>query len=103
MRFKEKDTLTYEEFKNPTNEYRGVPFWSWNCRLSDEKIQKQLAVFEEMGFGGAIAHSRNGLEDEYLGKRFITAEGTWVFAFSLILFSKVPCTLSICSILDRLL
>ena len=71
MRFKEKDTLTYEEFKNPTNEYRGVPFWSWNCRLSDEKIQKQLAVFEEMGFGGAIAHSRNGLEDEYLGKRFM--------------------------------
>ncbi len=71
MRFKKKDTLTYEEFKNPSKEYRGIPFWSWNCRIDDGKIKKQLAVFEEMGFGGAIAHSRNGLEDEYLGKRFM--------------------------------
>ena len=71
MRFKRKDSLTYEEFKSPSKKYRGIPFWSWNCRIDDSKIKKQLAVFEEMGFGGAIAHSRNGLEDEYLGKRFM--------------------------------
>lgn len=71
MRFKSKDTLNYEEFKTPSNEYRGVPFWSWNCRVDDGKIKRQLAAFEEMGFGGAIAHPRNGLEDEYLGERFM--------------------------------
>ena len=21
-------------FENPTSEYRGAPFWSWNCKLS---------------------------------------------------------------------
>ena len=71
MRFKKKDAFTYEEFRSPSHEYRGVPFWSWNCRIDDGKIKKQLAVFEEMGFGGAVAHPRNGLMDEYLGKRFM--------------------------------
>lgn len=71
MRFKTNDKFSYDEFQNPTKEYRGVPFWSWNCVLSDEKIKEQLAVFEEMGFGGAIAHSRNGLMDEYLGEKFM--------------------------------
>ena len=45
MRFKRKDSLTYEEFKTPSKEYRGIPFWSWNCRIDDSKIKKQLAVF----------------------------------------------------------
>ena len=72
MRFKKKDTLTYEEFKNPSNEYRGIPFWSWNCHVDGDKIKKQLEVFKEMGFGGACAHSRNGLQDEYLGDHFMS-------------------------------
>ena len=71
MRFKTKDKFSYGEFKEPPKEYRGVPFWSWNCSLSEKKIVDQLRVFEEMGFGGAVAHSRNGLEDEYLGEKFM--------------------------------
>ena len=71
MRFKRKDNFSLQEFKAPPKEYRGVPFWSWNCSLDDSKIKDQLAVFEEMGFGGAIAHSRNGLEDEYIGDKFM--------------------------------
>ena len=71
MRFKRKDALTYNEFKDPSKEYRGVPFWSWNCHIEDDKIKDQLKVFEDMGFGGAVAHSRNGLEDEYIGEKFM--------------------------------
>ena len=71
MRFKSKDKFSYEDFKNPPKEYRGVPFWSWNCTLTEDKIKDQLADFEAMGFGGAIAHSRNGLMDEYLGEKFM--------------------------------
>ena len=71
MRFKTKDKFSYEDFKNPPKEYRGVPFWSWNCSLSEKKVTDQLRIFEEMGFGGAVAHSRNGLMDEYMGEKFM--------------------------------
>ena len=71
MRFKKKDTLTYEEFKSPSAQYRGVPFWSWNCRIDGGKIKRQLKTFGEMGFGGAVAHPRNGLMDKYLGESFM--------------------------------
>ncbi len=28
--------ISLEEFKNPPREYRGMPFWSWNCKLEME-------------------------------------------------------------------
>ena len=38
---KEK-TLNKELFKNPTAEYRGAPFWGWNCELKKETLEKQI-------------------------------------------------------------
>ena len=46
--------LTKELFQNPTSEYRGTPFWAWNCKITKELIDSQLDCFEKMGFGGAI-------------------------------------------------
>ena len=58
-------------FKNPTNEYRGIPFWSWNCKVTKEFIDTQLDCFKEMGFGGVDIHPRTGLDNEYLGEEFM--------------------------------
>ena len=56
-----------EIFKNPGNEYRAKPFWSWNGKLEKDEIKRQVKILKEMGFGGYFMHSRVGLITEYLG------------------------------------
>ncbi len=63
--------LSLELFKNPTSEYRGTPFWAWNCKLTEEELLWQMDVMKEMGFGGAHMHARSGLATEYLGEEFM--------------------------------
>lgn len=63
--------LKRELFENPTSEYRGTPFWSWNCRITKELIHDQVEVFRKMGFGGAHLHPRTGLETDYLSEEFM--------------------------------
>ncbi len=60
----------YREFINPGNEYRGKPFWSWNGRLEEEELIRQIHVMEQMGLGGFFMHSRTGLVTEYLGEEW---------------------------------
>lgn len=55
-------------FQNPSREYRGKPFWSWNGRLGEKELKRQIDIMKEMGFGGFFMHSRTGLETEYLGE-----------------------------------
>src|SRR6187455_1211353 len=57
----------HELFLEPTMEYRGKPFWSWNGKLDREELIRQIQVMKEMGFGGFFMHSRTGLVTEYLG------------------------------------
>ena len=33
-------------FRNPTEEYRGAPFWSWNTKLKKSRLKEQIAVYE---------------------------------------------------------
>ena len=63
--------LDNELFKNPTCEYRGVPFWSWNKKLELDQLAEQIEIFKKMGFGGFNMQVRQGLEDEYLGKTYM--------------------------------
>ena len=67
---KEK-SLSKELFKNPTNEYRGEPFWALNNNLDKEKMKKQLDYFEEMGIGGAHMHCRTGLDIDYMSEEYL--------------------------------
>lgn len=32
------EKLSDELFKNPTSEYRGTPFWAWNCKMDAEML-----------------------------------------------------------------
>ena len=58
-------------FANPTVNYRGIPFWSWNCVVTEELIDKQLDIFKEMGFGGVDIHPRSGLDTPYLSEEYM--------------------------------
>lgn len=63
--------ISEELFADPGPEYRGTPFWSWNCRVTKKLIRDQIEVFQKMGFGGAHIHPRTGMETEYMSRRFL--------------------------------
>ena len=63
--------LSDELFRNPTSEYRGTPFWAWNCKLEKGLLERQIGYFKEMGFGGFHMHSRTGMGTPYLSDEFM--------------------------------
>ncbi len=67
-KFKE---LTDQLFANPTCEYRGAPFWAWNCKLDSKLLGEQIDCFKKMGFGGFHMHSRTGMATPYLSEEFM--------------------------------
>ena len=58
-------------FQNPTSEYRGTPFWAWNCKLDRDQVLRQIDYFREMGFGGFHMHARTGMASPYLSEEFM--------------------------------
>ena len=57
-RKKEEPKLSEELFQNPTSEYRGTPFWAWNCKVTEEQIDFQTEALKEM----ASYVKKNGLK-----------------------------------------
>ena len=68
---KKNEKFSDELFKNPTAEYRGTPFWAWNCKLDADLLKKEIEYLKEMGFGGFHMHPRVGLATEYLSDEFM--------------------------------
>lgn len=69
---KNKESVLPDElFRNPTCEYRGTPFWAWNCKLEKGMLERQIQYFKEMGFGGFHMHSRTGMGTPYLSDEFM--------------------------------
>lgn len=64
--------LCDELFKYPTSEYRGTPFWAWNCELDEKELLRQIEVMKAMGFGGFHMHCRAGMATEYLSDEFMS-------------------------------
>lgn len=58
-------------FKNPPDQFRAAPFWSWNTDLNKETILRQAGYFKEMGCGGYHISVRIGLDTEYMGPLFM--------------------------------
>ena len=59
-------------FRSPTSEYRGAPFWAWNCEMTQELLDKEIEYMKEMGFGGFHMHPRVGLSTPYLSDGFMS-------------------------------
>ena len=51
-------------------DYKPIPFWSWNGKLEEKKLLKQIHWMNENGFGGFFMHARGGLDTPYM-------EDTW--------------------------
>ncbi len=60
-----------ELFADPPKEFRGAPFWSWNDRLGEEELRRQVRDMAEHGMGGFFMHSRSGLETPYLSREWM--------------------------------
>lgn len=73
MLYTKKDAprLDPELFRKPTAEYRGAPFWAWNCKLEEDELLRQLDILYQMGFGGAHMHVRTGMATRYLSDEFL--------------------------------
>lgn len=72
---KNKFPLDDELFQNPTSEYRGTPFWAWNCQMTEEKISMMIDALQEMGMGGGHIHCRTGMNNPYLSEEFMDLVG----------------------------
>ncbi|MCA1809428.1 MAG: hypothetical protein LC725_08280, partial [Lentisphaerae bacterium] len=62
-----------KEFKHPSNQYRGAPFWAWNApfwawngKLDPAELRQQIRLMHRMGLGGFFMHARVGLSTPYL-------------------------------------
>lgn len=64
--------LDYKNFQNPSNQFRGRPFWSWNGKLQKDELLRQIDCFKKMGMGGFFCHSRTGLATRYLGDEWFS-------------------------------
>ena len=69
-----------KSFRNPGMEYRGAPFWSWNDRLEDAELLRQIDSMMQAGMGGFFMHSRTGLLTEYMSKEWMAHIRTCVNA-----------------------
>lgn len=66
-----ESSLSKDLFMNPTKEYRGTPFWSWNTKITRTHIENTLSELKEMGMGGAHIHCRTGMNVPYLSDEFM--------------------------------
>ena len=70
LKDKDQGLINYEEFKNPSKEYRPALFYSLNDSLHPELIRKQVSEFAKGGIGGIFFHAREGLLTQYWGKEW---------------------------------
>lgn len=54
------------------DEYKSIPFWSWNNTLDENVLVKQIEDMKRAEIGGFIMHARTGLKDEYLGEKWFS-------------------------------
>ena len=64
--------LIYDVSKNSIT-HGAIPFWSWNDRLEDEELRKQINNMYDLGMKGFFMHARMGLETEYLSDEWYHA------------------------------
>ncbi|MDR0393602.1 MAG: hypothetical protein LBH77_00430 [Tannerella sp.] len=53
-------------FNDPSSEYRSMPLWVWNGKVTETELDRMLVELKETGFGGLFVHPRPGMITEYL-------------------------------------
>ncbi len=57
---------TIETIRSLSPSYGSIPFWSWNDKLEESELRRQIRDMKELGMNGFFMHARGGLETEYL-------------------------------------
>lgn len=52
-------------------EYRPIPFWSWNSKLEESELNRQIQWMDENAIGGFFMHARSGLKTPYLSEEWM--------------------------------
>lgn len=52
------------------NYFKPAAFWSWNGRLTEKGVRRQVREFAEAGFGGFFVHARGGLKCTYFSEEW---------------------------------
>lgn len=69
-----------KQFKNPSNQYRPIPFWSWNDKLEKDELEYQIEQMKKVRVGGYFMHARSGLKTEYLSEEWFDCIKTGIEA-----------------------
>ncbi|MBL7111762.1 MAG: hypothetical protein ISS19_07470, partial [Bacteroidales bacterium] len=59
-----------KEFNEPSKEYRTIPFFVWNGKITKQDIDDFMIEFKEAGCGGVFIHARPGLITPYLSEEW---------------------------------
>lgn len=55
-----------KDAKDHSIEYGSIPFWSWNDKLDEAELRRQIHVMQDLNMQGFFMHARGGLETAYL-------------------------------------
>ncbi len=55
-----------EEINKTSMNHASIPFWSWNDKLDEKELRRQIRNMNDMKMQGFFMHARAGLETEYL-------------------------------------
>ncbi|MBE6625961.1 MAG: hypothetical protein E7628_02095 [Ruminococcaceae bacterium] len=55
-----------DEIREISPEYASIPFWSWNDKLEEEELRRQIRDMKSLGMKGFFMHARGGLLTEYM-------------------------------------
>ena len=59
-----------EKIKEAAPKHASIPFWSWNDRLEEGELRRQIRNMHDMKMQGFFMHARSGLETEYLSREW---------------------------------
>lgn len=62
------EDMDKNSFKQPSVYNKPVPFWSWNDKLENDELVRQIDEMADKGWGGFFMHTRVGLVTEYLSE-----------------------------------
>ena len=50
-----------QQLQKPLDDYKSVPFWSWNTKLEKDRLCEQIDDMKAWEMGGYFMHAREGL------------------------------------------
>ncbi len=62
-----------DKIKLKRTEHASIPFWSWNDRLEENELRRQIQNMKALGMRGFFMHARGGLETEYMSDEWFGA------------------------------